>query len=237
MRHYLPLVFLIFLIQAGWSSEKSTKLSPSEIFPPKNGRMIPLQGRIVNGRYHSPEEIFTCDAYDFGEGRYLAQDALLDCAVCVGFYNSTGRFKRAEVLFFPGNEDEKIKLKEFSLGFALGILKDVDNAQGIDILSEEMIEDDMYFVAMSIEKMDVLTDGLGRFIASTRGYLAFQERDKVVVLSNQQTTLPGQKHTPQQHIEALKKDILNFRKTFAFRPSPVPQKEETPREPVLPQGT
>ena len=53
-------------------------------------------------------------------------------------------------------------------------------------------------------------------MSSTRGHLIFQDKDKLVVLSNQKVTLPGQKHTPKKHVEKLKADILEFRKTFEF---------------------
>ncbi len=199
--------------------EKLTELSRSEIFPPENGMSFPLEGKIVDGRYYAPKNVFSCQAYDFGEGAYTSQDILMECAACVGFYDVTANFKRAEVLFTPwlgkGNLNEEA-LKDIFDKFAIGILKTVDKAQGIEILQEEMIEDNMLFVAISIDKMSVLKTPGGRHLCSTRGYLMFQDSDKLIVLSNQEVTLLGQKHIPKKHIENLKKDILEFRKTFEF---------------------
>ncbi len=205
-------------------SEKSTELPRSEIFPPEDGKLPPLQGKIIDGRYYAPKNVFSCRAYDFREGAYTAQDGLLEQAACVGFYNAVADFKKAEVLFMPGIEkktlDEKA-LKDAFEGFGIGILKTVDNAQGIEVLKEEMMAGNMFFAAISVEKMSVLKASNGRYMSSTRGYLIFQDKDKLVVLSNQEVTLPGKKHTPKKHVEKLKNDILEFRKTFEFGLIPI----------------
>jgi len=205
-------------------SEKSIELPRSEIFPPEDCKLPPLQGKIVDGRYYAPKNVFSCRAHDFSEGTYIAQDALLEQAACVGFYSAKAAFKKAEVLFMPGlekkNLDEKA-LKDAFDGFGIGILKTVDNAQGIGILKEEMVADNMFFAAISVAKMSVVRTPNGKYLSSTRGYLVFQDKDKLVVLSNQEVTLPGQKHTPKKHVEKLKNDILEFRKTFEFGPIPI----------------
>ena len=46
-----------------------------------------------------------------------------------------------------------------------------------------------------------------------RGYLVFLEKGKVVILSNQ-IAVPIEHHKSLQNIENLRKDILEFRKTF-----------------------
>lgn len=191
----------------------------SEIFPPEDGELRPLQGKIVNGRYYAPKNIFSCQACDFSEGRYTAQDGLLDQIACVGFYNSLADFKKAEVIFMSWLEKKNLDeqaLKDAFNRFGIGILKTVDDAQGIEILKEEMLGDNMFFAAISIDKMSVLAAPGGQYMASTRGYLIFQGKDKLAILSNQLVTLPGQRHTPKKHIEKLKKDILEFRKAFEF---------------------
>ena len=200
------------------SSEKPTELSHSEMFPPEDGKLEPLQGKIINGRYHAPKDVFSCLADDFGTGKHISQDGLLKEAACVGFYNSMGDFKKAEVLFLPGFEKINLEhkaLKDCFDRFGIGILKTVDQAQGIEILKEEMV-DDMLFVAISIEKMSVLRAQNGAYLSSTRGYLVFQEKDKLVVLSTQKVTLPEEQHAPKRHIERLRKNALDFRKTFEF---------------------
>ena len=37
------------------SIEKIAELPRSEIFPPADGKLVPLQGKIVNGRYYAPK--------------------------------------------------------------------------------------------------------------------------------------------------------------------------------------
>ena len=201
------------------SKETGKDLPRDEIFPPKDGKIPPLQGKISEGRYHAPQGVFSCQAYDFGEGSYTAQDGLLEQAACVGFYNALADFKKAEILLLPGLEkktsDEK-KLKSVFESFGLGILRTVDNAQGIEILKEEMLGDDMFFAAISVQKMSVLESPNGQRLPATRGYLIFQDKDKLAVLSNQLVTLSGQRHEPKKHIEKLKREILEFRKTFEF---------------------
>ena len=93
-------------------------------------------------------------------------------------------------------------------------------AQGIKVIKEEMLEDDLFFAAISIDKMSVLKVNR-HYVPSTRGYLIFQNKDKLAVLSNQLVTLPRQKHEPEKHVEKLKQEILEFKKTFEFGPSPV----------------
>ena len=75
--------------------------------------------------------------------------------------------------------------------------------------------------------MSVLNASNGEQMASTRGYLVFQEKDKLVVLSDQRVTLPGQNHDPKKHIEKLEQDILEFKKTFEFGLIPTPSIEKS----------
>lgn len=200
------------------STGSSPELPRSAIFPPEDGNLLPLDGKILNGRYYAPQNVFSCQAEDFGSGKYIAQDGLLEQAACVGFYGPTGTSKKAEVMFLPGLEKKALDgkaLKDAFDCFGIGILKTVDNAQGIEVLREEMIEG-MFFASIFIEKMAVLKTHDEKYISSTRGYLIFQDKDKLIVLSNQTAILPGQKHTAKQHIEKLKQNILDFRKTFEF---------------------
>lgn len=221
MKHWPLSILSILSLACSYAStdpadKKSKELPRSAIFPPENGILRPLQGKIIDGRYYAPENVFSCQADDFGEGKYLAQDVLLDRAACVGFYNPMGNFKHAEVFFFPklANQiPDRNSLKYAFESFGIGILKELDNAEGIEILCEDMI-DDMFFAVISIQRMSVLKDANGKSMPATRGYLVFRKKDKLVLLSNQMVTLPGHKHVPAQFIEPLKQEILNFRKTF-----------------------
>ena len=203
-------------------SKEFPELSEDEIFSP-HGRKHPLQGKIDLGRYYSPKNIFSCRANDFGRDDYIVQDVLMEEFTCVGFYNSQADFIKAEVLFTPTLENrilDKSDLKDAFESFGIGILKEVDHAQGIEILKEEMIDEATFFAAISVERMAVLIASNGKYMSSTRGYLIFQEGDKLVLLSNQKVTIPGQKHDPKTHIEMLKKDLLEFRKTFELNLTP-----------------
>lgn len=203
------------------TSQKSNVLPRDEIFPPADGKIPPLKGKIVDGRYHAPKNVFSCQACDFGKGVYTVQDCLFEQAACVGFYSSMGHFKKAEIIFLPGDKTlSEEGLKEAFKLFGIGILKTVDSAEGIKILKEEMDGDNMFFASISVDKMSVLTAPNGEYMASTRLYLVFQEKDKLVVLSNQRVTLPGQVHDPKLHVKKLKKDILDFRETFKFGLTP-----------------
>ncbi|MGH2611744.1 MAG: hypothetical protein ACRDFB_01690, partial [Rhabdochlamydiaceae bacterium] len=175
-------------MSANQNAERLAELPRSEIFPPEDGKPVSLQGKILNGRYYAPKNVFSCQADDFGEGAYLAQDGLLEQAACVGFYSSIANFKKAEVMFMPGLEKKSLErkaLKDAFDGFGIGILKTVDNAQGIEVLTEEMVGDTLFFSAISVEKMSVLKAPNGKYMSSTRGYLVFQDKDKLIVLSNQ----------------------------------------------------
>ncbi len=204
-------------------ASKSKDLPRDEVFPPRDGKIPPLHGKIVNGRYYSPENIFSCQAEDYGERKYVSQDALSPVSVSVAFYGPIYNFKKAEVIFMPGTEDKQINevgLKDFFEHLGIGILEKVDNAQGIKVLEEELLEGDTLFAAISVDKISFLRHPSGKYMCSTRAYLVFQDKDKIVILSNQEVTLPGEKHTPEKHIERLKTEILDFRKTFEFGPIP-----------------
>lgn len=201
------------------ATENPKKLAASEMFSFEDGKVCLLKGWISKGRYNSPENVFSCRADDFGRGTYVAQDTLTDQFACVAFYNSIGDFKKAEVMFLPGFEEKNLSPKAIRVAFdsfVIGILKEVDNAQGIEILKEEELENNVLFMAISIEKMSVLTDLNGRYLSCTRGYLVYQNKDKMVILSSQDVTLYGQEHIPKKHIENLKKSVLGFRDTFEF---------------------
>ena len=187
------------------------------IFPPKDGKLNPLVGKIIDGRYYSSEGIFSCKAYDFGENKLLSQDHHVELSHgsynVVGFYNSKGNFKKAEVVVVADDmkhSDEKALKKAFN-HFGTGTLKLIDNAQGIEILKEEMITDKILFVAISVEKMLALNI----HSPCAMGYLVFQEENKLVLLSNKEIKIP-QKMKINDMIENLKKDLLEFKDTFVL---------------------
>jgi len=201
----------------------------SDIFPPRDGKLKPLKGKIIDKRYYAPENVFSCEADDFGQGGYLVQDALFEVAACVGFYNTNANFKKAEVFFTPPLEKKRLDrkaLRNFFDDLGIGILKKVDNAQGIEVLEEKMVGEHMLFIALSIEKMSVLKSFDGKHMSSTRGCLIFQEKDKVILLTNQEATPPSQDHQPRKHTERLKKEIIDFQKTFKFGAIPTSAVQE-----------
>lgn len=221
---YIFIHTFIFIVFENFAQEidfAETSLPRSEIFPPENGVLPELQGKIIDGRYYSPKNIFSCRANDFGQGKYISQDGLFfenfENAVSVGFYNSKGNFQKVEIIL-TGMEKKfsNEELKKFFDDFGIDILKTVDNAKDIEILEEEILGGKSLFVAISIKKMSVLKSKDGRYMSSTRGYLAFQENDKLVLLSNQEVTPPGRKHFPRRNINKLKKELLEFRNTFEF---------------------
>jgi len=198
-----------------------------EIFTIEKGKLLPLEGKIINGRYHAPQGVFSCHADDFGEGEHIAQDTLLEHSAYAGFYSSEGNFKRVEVAFIPmlGEKVVNKNALQKAIENTPLILKTVEHPQGVKNVHEEMI-DDMLFEVISIEKLPSLKTPNGEYMPTTRGHLVFKEKDKLVMLTNQIVTLPGQEHTPKQHIEILKQDILKFRKTFEFGPIPVSASRE-----------
>lgn len=183
-----------------------------------------LQGEISKGRYYAPHGIFSCQAFDFGEVEYKFQDVLIDGAASVGFYDSAGNFKKAKVLFDLGLEKKSFDEETHKLvcnRLRTGILDAEEALEGVDVLAEEMINGYMYFVAISIKKVLALTSSNGEHMSSTRGYLTFVDKDKYVLLSNQEVSLPGKRHNPKNQIKKLKREILEFRKTFEFGSMPV----------------
>lgn len=215
-----PLENVNIQISTNQSKEEKSNNSASAIFAPGNDEPR-LKGKIVESRYFSPQNIFSCHADDFGRGKYIAQDGFFEGFVGVSFYDPMANFKKVEVLIFPEDwkpKDEKQHLKSSFDTFGIGILKTVDSALGVKILKEEMIGDSILFTIVSIEKMSVLRDSNGNYTSSTRGYLVFQNENKLVLLSNQIVTPYEQKHTPEKHIEKLQQSILDFKKTFELNP-------------------
>jgi len=195
--------------------------SVSDVFPPPDGSIPPLQGKIVEGRYYSPRHGFSFAADNFGQDTYVAQDGATDEWAAVGFYSQHGNFKRVEVVVVPKFKElilDEADLRRGFESFGVNILRKVDHAEGIEILHEEMLGEDTFFVAISVDRMSVLRFR-DRHIPSTRGYLLFQEGNRLVVLCHQIVTLPWEQHTPKHHISKLKEGVLDFRKTFIFEPS------------------
>lgn len=203
------------------SEENPADTDAFEFFPSKSGKLLPLQGRIIEGRYLSPNGTFSCKAEDYNSGQYIAQDGLMEGAEAVGFYGTMGRFQKAEIIFIPEIKNktmEKKDLEKMFESFGIGILEEVDHAEGIEILKKEMIGDKMLFAALSIKKMSIAKDADDNHLSSTRSYLVYQEHEKIVLLSNQILTPHGIPHTPKSYVKPLREDILAFQKTFDFVP-------------------
>lgn len=180
-------------------------------------------GKIVNGRYYSPNKIFSCKANDFGKGNYISQDVVHDNTVSLGFYNSNGNFQKAEMIILPSDKrtlnNEEIERFFYDLG--IGILKKVDDAKGIEIIQKDIIDENKLFFVVSIQSTCYFQS-----LPLTRGYLAFQEKEKLVLLSNQYVTMPGETHNPKLHINHLKEDLFKFKDTFEFDLTSVPDDNE-----------
>lgn len=207
-----------------------SKLDSTEIFSLEQGSPLLLQGKIINGRYYSPKNVFSCEADNFGEKEYITQDGLLEQSVAAAFYNPVGDFKKAEILFIPGKEKNNTSekdLKRMFKYFGINILTDVDNARDIEILHQEIIEGNMLYTAISVGKMSVLRDSHGNYLQSTRGYLNYPEKDKIIFLSIQKVTPASKEHLPKLNVEKLKKEIIAFSQTFEFGPNPVLEKKES----------
>ncbi|MBS0621362.1 MAG: hypothetical protein JSR80_00155 [Verrucomicrobia bacterium] len=132
------------------------------------------------------------------------------------FSDSLGNYKRADVFDLGWEKLDGKVLKEVFEAYGIETLKMFEEAKGIERLSEEMIGDDMFFVALSIKNTGLLKGFYGRDMPSTRGYLVFQHDNKLILLVNQRVTLTGKSQAPGQHEEDLKNELLNFKKTFAF---------------------
>ena len=91
-----------------YATANPTELPRSQLFFPEDAKVISLQGKIVNGRYYSPKNIFSCQADDFGEGTYLANDLLHEASASVAFCNRTCNFKKADILFIPELETTNV---------------------------------------------------------------------------------------------------------------------------------
>lgn len=198
-----------------------------------NGGLSPIKGKILEGRYYADKNVFSCEAQNFFQGKYVAQDLLDDNMACIAFYSFENHFKQAEIMFlrdangFRFDTKEKLKMAFESMG--LTMLDMVYKAENIEILQEEMIGDDVLFVALSS-----LVKMYGNPLHVTRSYLAFQKDDKLVLLANQRATVSGEDHTPKKHIEGLREDLLNFKSSFTFGPTPPPsvKKEEEALQPA-----
>lgn len=191
-------------------------LETSEIFSLRDGKLPPREGSIVNERYFAPKNVFSCKAYNFGKD-YITQDGLDEVFADVSFYdNKNGNFNKCEMTFIKDfKKRSESDLKDYFERVCLYILKEIDSAVGIRILNEEMI-DDMYFVSMSIDKMNVLRDDYGRCLSSTRGYLVFQATDRMVILTIQKATPRKGIHNPEIHIDTIKKEIIEFKNSIEF---------------------
>ncbi|HAB98198.1 MAG TPA: hypothetical protein DCE71_00015, partial [Parachlamydiales bacterium] len=137
----------------------------------------------------------------------------------VAFFSPVFDFKKAEITCLPGLKKGAFGKKELQKAFedfGISVLEFIDDAEGVKVLKAEMLEDGSFFGVISIDKMCVLVSEKEQHFSSTRGYLIFQDNDKLVMLSNQLVTCVGKKHEPERHLEKLKQEILEFRNTFEF---------------------
>lgn len=213
-------VFAILFLGIAMSQETQNKNIIQEgiveTFPPKDGIIKPLKGNIIEGRYFSPKQFFSCKAFDFGHGYYTAQDLLNNDVAIVAFYDCSGSFKKIEIFNFPQIKDKTFNLKMAFETFGISILKEVDHAEGIEILKEESNIEEGLFVVISIKKMSVLKSENGKNIEAVRGYLIYQENEKLIMISNQIISSSQEKHILQNNIEELKNGVLEFRKSLKF---------------------
>lgn len=179
-----------------------------------------LNGQVIEGKYHSSKNVFSCDTSVFGKKYTASQDRLDEDCAAAAFYDE-GNFNKIEIIKSPGIEKRDTS-KEILKGafdcFVIGILNEVDHAEGINILSEEVLEIEgcqVLFVAISVKKTDFSKKD-GQNFELTRGHLIYVEKDKVVVLSNQIASLQPSKEDHKNKIALLKEEILRFMKSVSF---------------------
>ncbi|MBS0621483.1 MAG: hypothetical protein JSR80_00780 [Verrucomicrobia bacterium] len=222
-------------IFAGWTGEDYRNITPWPAYAKEVGApdKPPLEGKVVGERYYAPNNMFSCQFNAIGEEKYKAGDAFLDKKaiatmfpdqagdgdwgiVSAIFADSAGNYKRADIYDLGWEQLDEKALKEAFEACGIETLEMFEEAKGIERLSEEMIGDDMFFVALSIKNTGLLKGFYGRDMPLTRGYLVFQHDDKLILLVNQRVTLTGKSQPPGQHEEDLKNELLEFKKTFEF---------------------
>jgi len=213
---------------------KTIKPPPIEgtiICPETNMPISPLVGAIIDRTYYSPQNIFSCRADTFGQGKYIVQDGIGEYFAAVAFYSSEANFNKAEVLNYT-HDDRFFMIEDLKQVFddvVIKTLEDVDHAEGIKVLEEEFLQFGRYnalWVAVSVQKNEFLRDAIGRFIPATRGHLIFKDKGFVVILTNQIVSPLSEIYQPTKHKQGLKKDLLHFRECFHIERDPSIQPKE-----------
>lgn len=219
MRYLVAFVLMNIATYAD-TDEISQKLIASQetVFSFKNERSKLFRGEILNGRYNAPDNIFSCKADSFGEDDYLIYEWLDGDCARVGFYSPAGDYKLASIVFIPGLEEKKSDPKAISGAserFKIKVFNFEEDCEGMTLLTNEMIGDEMHFLSVSFDKVPLLGKP-GKYVSATKAYLVFLDKDYYVLLSNQKTRDPRRLYTPKMHVNRLKKELIAFKKSFQF---------------------
>ncbi len=83
----------------------------------------------------------------------------------------------------------------------------------IDKMTEDTMLEDKMFWFFSIKESPVFGNPNNK-LAATVGYMRFREKDTLIYLRSLKLTPCGKKHRPERHINRLKRELINFRKSF-----------------------
>jgi hypothetical protein len=170
----------------------------------------PLKGNIIDGRYYSPNNVFSCKAFDFGQNCYNASDLLTKDAAMVNFYNLAGCFKKIEICVIPQLKDSTLNLKMAFQKFCMPAYKIEES----DILHEQFLGTNGFLVVLSSKQIFTIaeTDKSTGFI---RGCLVFQRNEQFIIVSDQIAS-SNEKAISQSNIDKLKNDVMEIKNSIEF---------------------
>jgi hypothetical protein len=180
-------------------------------------RRFKIFGKIANGFYYSPHDLFSCREVRFGSEESSLKDGFEQNKL--GFIRFTdrlfGNFVEVHVMVLP----DKPSFKNVFTQFVLPLIKDVQKGEGVKIVAEEAIGN-IFFAAVSIDKQPDLQDVNRNFLKSVQSHVIFEENGKYVVLSNQLVVPVNEKYDGKAYLKKLKDEIFDFKKTFVLGKRP-----------------
>lgn len=218
------IIFTILPTVSLLANSKNTNTS-GEGFDFEKGEKLKLQGKIIGNRYLSPHGMFSCHAEDFKSKVYSSEDSILNInastIVSVSFYDASGVSKKAVVLQDPMIIEETVKKEKIEkfLNTNMQTLQKNHNAKGIKSIERVWIDEGTLFTSVSIDSTDdFVSKADGSPVPFTEAYLAFQEKDKNVLLSIRTPVKLKNRSKEIALVKNLRNNLLHFKRSFVFTP-------------------
>ncbi len=177
-----------------------------------------LVGKIENGLYYSPSNLFVCRAEDFGEGDCSIEDHAEKGFQLVQFTNSDESFSFVTGVM-PISTKSRIPsfiLKELVNRQVKTVKKRAAKDEKVSVLEKGVIEKNTHFAVTLVEKKSNSKSKEPTSPQTFKGVLVFQHEDKIALMYIDMNFPTGKACTPQECVEGLRVKLLKHQEQMQF---------------------